>query len=351
MKKLLCGALALLMILSLAACGGKKAPGTTPEADPGAQTSGPATADALVVAVGKDENSLTPFTYVSSTGLVVNRLIYDTLFTPNLDNEIVPWMVEDGYTVEDYQTYTFTLLEGQKFHDGSPVTAEDVVFSFTYPATQNVASQRRICGQIERIEAVDARTVTLRLAEPDINFLRGGLAATRIISKAQYESVEDATTIHDAIGSGPYRLAEYKVGEYYVLEAVADYFKGAPKVATLNMPIMQDANSVQSALLSGELAAATTSLGVEVLDTFESAPGLEVFANAGYSPMLMNINNGVAPLDDPVFRSALTYAIDVNGIMQTLYGGYVSVGTKGVVRSDLPYAVAGLEYVYDAELQ
>ena len=65
--------------------------------------------------------------------------------------------------------------------------------------------------------------------------------------------------------------------------------------------------------------------------------------------MIMNINNGVAPLNDPAFRTALTYAVDVNGIMNTLYGEYATVGTKGTIRPDLPYSVAGLEYVYDVD--
>lgn len=306
--------------------------------------------DALTIAVTKDENSLTPFTYVSSTGTVVNRLIYDTLFIADLDNNIVPWMVEDDYEVADgYTRYTFTLLEGQKFHDGTPLTTADVAFSFTYPGAQNVSSQRKICAKIERIDIADDRTMTINLSAPDINFLRDGLATMRIISKAQYESVEDATTVHETLGSGMYRLKEYKVGQYYILEAVEDYFKGAPRVKTLNMPIMEDATAVQTGLLSGELAAATSSIGVEMLDVFRSNPDIEVFASAGYAPMIMNINNGVAPLNDPAFRTALTYAVDVNGIMNTLYGEYATVGTKGTIRPDLPYSVAGLEYVYDVD--
>ena len=143
--------------------------------------------DALTIAVTKDENSLTPFTYVSSTGTVVNRLIYDTLFIADLDNNIVPWMVEDDYEVADgYTRYTFTLLEGQKFHDGTPLTTADVAFSFTYPGAQNVSSQRKICAKIERIDIADDRTMTINLSAPDINFLRDGLATMRIISKAQY---------------------------------------------------------------------------------------------------------------------------------------------------------------------
>lgn len=334
MKKILSLLLALTMALIASVCAAE----------------GNATADALIIAVTKDENSLTPFTYVSATGTTVNRLIYDTLFTTDLDNNVVPWMVEDDYEVSNgYKSYTFTLIDGQRFHDGAPVTTADVEFSFTYPGTQNVSGQRKICGKIESFDIIDDRTMTINLIEPDINFLRSGLASLRIISKAQYENVEDATTVNETIGSGMYCLKEYKTGQYYVLEAVQDYFKGTPKVKTINMPIMEDATAVQSALLSGELAAATSSVSVEMLDVFRSAPGIELFASAGYAPMIMNINNGIAPLNDTRFRNALTYAIDVNGIMRTLYGDYATVGTKGIIRPDMPYSVEGLEYVYDVD--
>lgn len=346
-KKICSSLLILVLTVSLAACGGqgKEAGGQEPEGN-----SGSGQTESLVIAVTKDENSLTPFTYVSSTGLTVNRLIYDTLFTTDLDNQVVPWMVKEEYEIsEDYRSYTFTLEEGQKFHDGTPLTTADVEFSFTYPGTQNVSSQRKICENIESIEIQDESTMTIHLVKGDINFLRSGLAAMRIISKAQYESVEDGTAVNETIGSGMYRLQEYKTGEYYVLEAVEDYFKGTPKVKTLNMPVMEDATAVQTALLSGELAAATSSIGVETLETFENTEGIEIFANAGYSPMLMNINNGRQPLDDTAFRTALTYAVDVNGIMKTLYGDYATAGTKGIIRPDMPYAVSGLEYTYDTE--
>lgn len=304
----------------------------------------------LTIAITNDENSLTPFTYVSATGTVVNRLIYDTLFITDLENNVVPWMVQDDYEVDDTgTTYTVTLLDGQFFHDGTPVTAQDVVFSFTYPATQNVSSQRRICEQIARVEAVDEKTVTFELKSPDVNFLRSGLASMRIISKAQYENVQDATSLHETMGSGMYRLKEYSAGQYYVLEAVDNYFKGDVTVDTINMPIMRDATAVQTALLSGQIAAATSSIGAEMLETFDKAQDLSVFANAGYAPMMLNINNDAPILCDAAVRDALTYAIDVSGIMQTLYGAYATVGTRGIVRPDMPYAVEGLPYVFDPD--
>ncbi|MGI6161021.1 MAG: ABC transporter substrate-binding protein [Christensenellales bacterium] len=355
LKKILAALLALTLIITSAACTAPVAnndasPTGTPAVDsPSAAQETAAGVETLTIAITKDENSLSPFTYVSSTGTIVNRLIYDTLFTTNLENEVVPWMVKDDYKVlNDFKTYTFTLEEGQKFHNGSPVTAEDIKFSFTYPAGQNVASQRKVCDQIESID-IDGDTITINLIDSDINFLRSGLAAMRIISKAQYEGEEDGSLVTDTIGSGMYKLSEYKIGEYYRLQAVEGYFKGDPAVKNINMPIIEDATVVQQGILSGELAASTSSVNVEMLEVFEQTDSIEVLASPGYSPMIMNINNGRAPMDSKEFRAALTYAIDVSGIMRSLYGQYATVGTKGVIRPDMPYSKAGLEYEYNIE--
>lgn len=366
-KKMISGVVAVIMLAAMTACTPQNNTNTSSPSDSANASSQPSASvpgasatqgentqpssqpvDSLVIAVTKDENSLTPFTYVSITGLVVNRLIYDTLFTTDLENNVVPWMVQDDYKVsEDFKSYTLTLIEGQKFHDGTPVTTADVKFSFEYPNTQNVSGQRKICSEVESIDIVDERTLTINLKNSDMNFMRGGLAYIRIISKAQYENIQDGTTITATMGSGMYKLEEYKVGQYYVLKAVDGYFKGTPKVTTLNMPIMADNTAVQSALLSGEIAASTSSITIEMLDTFKSAQNIEVFANAGYAPMLLNLNNGAEPMNDPAFRDALTYGIDVSGIMKTLYGDYANIGTKGMIRTDMPYAVAGLDYAYD----
>lgn len=342
-RRFSCLLLAGLLGLSLAACAPRGS------ADPSkSQSAGADDPDTLTIAVTKDENTLAPFTYVSSTGLTVNRLVYDTLFTTDTDNNVIPWMVSDDYQVDaDSSVYTFSLLPGQKFHDGTPLTAEDVAFSFRYCAGQNVAQLRKIANQIEAIEILEGDTLRFTLKESNINFLRDGLCTMRIISKAIYENEPDGTLVTESVGSGMYRLAEYKPGQYYRLEAVGDYFRGAPRVRVLQMPIIEDPSAVQQSLLSGELAAATSTVGTEVLDAFRSKPGMTVFASAGYSPVMMNINCGRAPMDQSAFREALACAVDVSGIMHTLYGDYCSVGTRGLVRSDLPYAAEGLDYTYD----
>ena len=335
MKKKICALLlAAAACLGLAACGGSN----------GEDVGG----TALTIAITNDENTLAPFTYVSSTGLTVNRLIYDTLFTTDLENNLVPWMVEEDYTVENSQVFTFRLVEGQTFHNGEPVDAEAVRFSFTYPATQVNSTQRRICNAIESIEVLDEQTIRFTLKEPDVNFLRDGFASMRIICPSVYEGVEDGSTVTDSIGSGMYRLAEYRTGEYYVLEAVEDYFKGTPRVDTIRMPIMTDSTAIQQAILAGELAASTGTIGMEMVDTFQAQEGMEVFANADYAPLIVNFNCGRHPFDQVDFRRAIACAVDVEGICRTLFGNYALPGTPGLIRSDLPYA-ADLSYTYDPE--
>lgn len=344
-KRWLAGLLALVLLCMAGCSKGPAEEGTGAYID----ENGVKYVDSLTVAITKDENTLTPFTYVSATGLVVNRLIYDTLFTMDLENNIIPWMVEEDFEVVDSREFTFTLKEGLQFHNGNAVTAEDVKFSFEYPATQKVSGQRKACNQIESIEVLDERTVKFTLQESNVNFMRDGFAYIRIIDDAMYAGVEDGATVTEAVGSGMYKLVEYKTGEYYKLEAVENYFAGEARVKRINMPIMTDATAIQQALLADQLAASTGSIGMEMVETFEAQKDMEVFANAGYVPLILNINNGRAPFDQVAFRKALSYAVDVEGICRLLYGDYALVGTKGLVRGDLPYAVDGLQYEYNTE--
>lgn len=351
MRQLLAATMAAAMLL--AGCGSSSAPAEDKKKETSApvekteQETAAQAVDTLTIAITKDENTLAPFTYVSGTGLTVNRLIYDTLMTTNVDDEIIPWMVEDDYEVVDFKEYTFTLKEGQTFHNGNPVTAEDIKFSFEYPSTQNVSGQRKQCDKIESIEVIDEKTVKFVLKEADINYMRDGFCYIRILDDAVYAGVEDGTTVTESIGSGMYKLTEYKTGEYYKLEAVEEYFRGTPKVSRINMPIMGDSTAIQQGILSGELAASTGSIGIEMIETFEGKDGIAVYSNPGFAPTIININNGRAPFDSVDFRNALAYGIDVNTICETIYGGHALAGTRGAIRSDLSYSQAGLEYTYD----
>ncbi len=360
--------LSLALALGLAACGGDGKSGTTDgvsgtaveklSQEPSQKVSaaaeetkgaGEGSSDELVVAMTKDENTLTPFTYVTGTpGFDVMRFLYDSLFTIDANNEAVPWMVEDEYTVnEDFTEFTVTLKDGQRWHDGEPVTAEDVKFTFDYVRTQSTGRWITIASAVKEI-AVSGNEITFTLAEPNPSFIRDGLADMRIIAKHKYDGVEDGTTV-DNMGSGPYRLAEYVTGEYYTLEAVDDYFRGTPTVKTIRMPIVTDSSVTQQMLLSGEIAAFTGTITPEVVDTFEAAEDVELLQSEGFASTLLLFNCERAPFDNAKFRTALSQAINLDELVEQVYLGMAEKGTAGHVKEGLAEYVAGLDYVYDVD--
>ena len=367
-ERILAFILSLALVLGLAACGGDGKSGTTDgvsgtaaeklSQEPSQRVSaaaeetkgaGQGSSDELVVAMTKDENTLTPFTYVTGTpGFDVMRFLYDSLFTIDANNEAVPWMVEDEYTVnEDFTEFTVTLKDGQKWHDGEPVTAEDVKFTFDYVRTQSTGRWITIASAVKEI-AVSGNEITFTLAEPNPSFIRDGLADMRIIAKHKYDGVEDGTTV-DNMGSGPYRLAEYVTGEYYTLEAVDDYFRGTATVKIIRMPIVTDSSVTQQMLLSGEIAAFTGTITPEVVDTFEAAEDVELLQSEGFASTLLLFNCERAPFDNAKFRTALSQAINLDELVKQVYLGMAEKGTAGHVKEGLAEYVAGLDYVYDVD--
>lgn len=306
--------------------------------------------DSLTIAISADENTLTPFTYVhGSPGFDAMSLIYDTLFVRAPDNTIIPWMVKDYSVENDSKVYHITLEDGLKWHDGQPLTAEDVKFTFEYVLTQSRTRFSAIGKKVENIEVKNDKEFTITLKETDVNFINNSLTDLRIIPKHIYENEVDATSVTSSVGSGMYRLVEYKSGEYYKLEAMEDYFKGSPKVKNLNLPIMTDKSSIQQGIISGQLAGSTTSVSAAVLDTFNNASGIDILKADGYAPTMLYFNCEREPFNNAKFRQAISLGIDMDTIIQQVALGHATKGTPNFIREDLEEAEKGLSYEYNVE--
>ena len=305
--------------------------------------------ETLTIGMSKDQSTITPFTYINGTpGFDVMRFIYGSLFTIDENNEAVPWMVEDEYEVsDDYKTYTVTLLDGLKWHDGEPLTAEDVKFTFEYVLTQDVGRWITIASGVESID-IDGNKITFHLTDPNPDFIRSGLADMRIIAKHVYEGVEDATTV-PSMGSGAYKMTDYVADQYYTLEAFEDYFKGEPTVKTLQLPIISDNSVMQQSLISGEIAAYTGSISPELIETYEAAENIDLISTEGYVSTLLLFNCEREPFDEADFRVALTQAIDLDEIIEQVCLGKADKGSAGYVKEGLAEYTEGLDYVYDPE--
>ena len=306
--------------------------------------------DSLTIAISADENTLTPFTYVhGSPGFDAMSLIYDTLFVRAPDNTIIPWMVKEYSVENDSKVYHITLEDGLKWHDGQPLTAEDVKFTFEYVLTQSRTRFSAIGKKVENIEVKNDKEFIITLKETDVNFINNSLTDLRIIPKHIYENEADATAVTSSVGSSMYQLVEYKSGEYYKLEAMEDYFKGSPKVKNLNLPIMTDKSSIQQGIIAGQLAGSTTSVSAAVLDTFNNASGIDILKADGYAPTMLYFNCEREPFNNAKFRQAISLGIDMDTIIQQVALGHATKGTPNFIREDLEEAEKGLSYEYNVD--
>jgi len=317
-----------------------------PEDDPPEQADG--VVESLVIAITRDENTLTPFTYVTGTpGLDVLRLVYDSLFAFDIEGNVIPWMVSDYNVDSESLVFTMTLYDGQYWHDGVPLTAEDVRFTFEYMQTVAHTRWPPIANQIENIE-VDDNVITMTLTQSNPDFVRTGLADMPIVPRHIFEGVEDPSAFDGAtIGSSMFRLTEYVIGQYYVFEAFEGYFRGTPTVSRINMPIMTDAAAVTQALIAGQVSAGTNNLGPETFDVFRAAPGLDILSGRGFAPVMIKFNCEHEILSQAGFRRAIAYALDIEAMMNTIALGYATLGLPGFTTIDEPGA---RRYVFDPDV-
>lgn len=306
----------------------------------------------LVVGVHKDENNITPYTYVTGApGLDLVNLVYDKLFILDQDNKVIPWMIEEDYSVsDDYKTYEMKLIEDMKWHDGEALTSEDVKFSFEYAATQNQSTFTKIANEIESVEVKDDLSFVITLKEGNPDFINDSLSSFFIIPEHLYKDCEKAEEMKETIGSGIFKLEEYKVGEYYQFKANTDYFKGAPIVDELYMPIITDSTAMYNAIKKGEVATSTMNLTPELLDTFKSDDNIGILNSTGYGTTMLQFNTEREILNDSKIRNAIAKAINIDEIIETVALGYAEKGNPGFYSKTLDYANKDLEIEYSVEV-
>ena len=291
----------------------------------------------LRMAITRDEGSLNPYTYQTGyPGWNLMTLVYEPLFTPNADNIPQPWLVR-RYTVSaDGKTWTFTLHPNMKWHDGRPLTADDVKFTYEYVRRN---THPRWTPQVRNIESIDASgsSLTIRLIAASSGFAAQPLADLPILPKHIWESVTEPRRFNDVIGSGPYRVAEIKEGQFYRLTAVDNYFAGRPKVRELVLPIIRDDTVTFTALKAGEIDTTVRALSPELVGEFEKVGGIKVVRGAGYASTLLQFNLEHPVLKDVKLRQAIANAINTRLMVRLLLLGFGVVGSPGYIHPDSPF--------------
>jgi len=300
---------------------------------------------AVRIAIRRDEGSLNPYTYQSGyPGWNIMTLVYDPLFYPDANNEPIPWLVRDVKVSTDGRTWTLTLHPNIRWHDGRPLTAEDVRFTFEYYRTYTRARFTARTRNLEPVEAPNPSTVVFRLKSPDAGFRLQTLADVPILPKHIWETVTDPLRFMNTVGSGPFRVEEVRAGQFYRLVANPQYFAGPVKVRELILPIVRDATVSFTAVQAGEVDLSERPLNPELVAQFAQQPGIKVVRGPGFGSTLLQFNMEHPVLRDVRLRLAIANAINTSLMVKLLMLGYAEVGSPGYFHPASPFFAPGLKF-------
>ena len=349
MKRKLLEVLLLLGLLSavLCGCGGGSAD-KTPE---GGQTSGssePAAQPAadhpneITVGIAQDlDESLDPHKAVAAGTKEVMFNVFEGLMKPTPEGDLIPAVAEKYELSEDQLTYTFTIRDGIKFHNGDPVTAEDVGESLARCKNGGDGIfEVEAFSNIQHMETADSRSISITLGEPDSEFLSYLTAA---VLPAGYDGQDTAP-----VGTGPFKFVSRAAQDNIVLERFDDYWGEKAYLDKVTYKIIENADSILMSLQSGavDLFAHLTSTQVAQLgDEFNIEEGTMNLVQAMY------LNHAEKPFDDVRVRQALCYAIDRQQILDLAFDGYGSLIGSSMYPAFGKYFDDSLTnyYTYDVE--
>ena len=321
----------MLLLLLVAACApaAPAAPATTGDAAPVAAGE-PQPGGYIMVANIEDPDSLDPHKTIMATASTIQAWIYDELFYIGTDGLPKGLLAESWTVSEDSKLLTVVLRAGRKFHDGTPVDAKAVEFTFNRlldPATAAPAKDQ--AGPLTKVTAVDDKTVTFEFSEPYAPFyFAASTSYFGIISPTAVEKLGDEFS-RQPVGSGPFMFKEWKAGQEITLVRNPDYVNvredrtnpGAPYVDGIIFKNVPEVGTRIAAMETGEIN--ILGLSRESVPRFQDDPAFQIIsAEETASINFVEFNYKRAPFDDPAFRRAFGVAIDKEAIQIGAYGGF-----------------------------
>lgn len=287
---------------------------------------------ALTVAVQEIPPQLDPVLIEYNSGYRIMFNVYDTLVGMNYldDFALTPGLARSWQRLDDL-TLEVQLREGVKFHNGEEMTSEDVAFTFGAermmdPQSRGHAPTRAYLGTIEAVEPAGRYAVRVTTREPD-PVLPQRLAGwtAQVLNKKAFESVGDWDRwAREPVATGPFRMGEFRTGERLVLEAFDDYWGGRPTVQSVTFVVIPELSARIAGLISGEFDI-ITELPPDQFSTVESRGDLEVIGGPIANNRVVKYDTSHPVLQKVEIRQALSLAIDRQALVDSFWGGRVSV--------------------------
>lgn len=276
-----------------------------------------ASANEITVGIAQDlDDSLDPHKAVAAGTKEVMFNVFEGLMKPTSDGDLAPAIAESYELSPDGTAYTFVLREGVQFHNGKPVTAEDVVASIRRCAdtAEGKTPLVEAFSVIQSVEAPDEGTVVITIDQPNNEFIS---YLTTAILPADYDQQDTAP-----VGTGPFKFVSRTAQDSIVLEKFDAYWGTPAALDKVTFKIMENADSLVMSLQSGAIdlcSHLTTTQTAQLGQEFHILEGTMNLVQALY------LNNASAPFDNEQVRQALCYAIDKQQILDWAFDGYGSL--------------------------
>jgi peptide/nickel transport system substrate-binding protein len=298
---------ALTLFLPLSACS------TGEKVDLGEDASGH-----LIAAIAGEPDQLDPHKTSAYFSFEVLENVFDTLVQPDANLEMRPALAQSWEVSPDQLTWTFHLRKGVTFHDGTPFTAGDVVYSYRRIIDGKLANVDKFSA-VTDVRAPDDSTVVIRVKQPTPNLLTniGGFKGMAIVER---KNVEDGQIATHPIGTGPFAFQGSKSGDSIALKANPNYWGGAPKVSGVTFRFISEPSTALSALQAGEVDW-TDSVPPQRVSQLKGDDSINLTVTPSNDYWYLALNEASPPWNDVRVRQAIAYGIDRDAIVQaTSYG-------------------------------
>ncbi|QEK12949.1 glutathione ABC transporter substrate-binding protein [Crassaminicella thermophila] len=328
----------MLLVAGLSGCGQSSNEAATAEVK-----------DSLVVATTYDAKSLDPHATNDVASSNVMQQIYENLVTLDENNQVIPQLAEKFEKLDD-KTYKFYLRKGVKFHNGEELKASDVKFTFERALAKG-GSIKHIVGDIDPngFEIVDDYTIIIRTKVPSTAFLPSLIhvgGGSILNEKAVKEAGDDYGM--NPVGTGPFKFVSWAKGDKIVLKRNEDYYGEKPKFSELVIRAIPEATNRTIELESGGVDIAY-SITPNDVSRVEENPDLKLLRKIDNSTTYLGFNCEKAPFDDERVRQAISYALDTESIVKSVFRGVGGVAI-GPVAPNVNYYNANLgKPDYDVE--
>jgi peptide/nickel transport system substrate-binding protein len=306
----------------LAACGGGDGEGQGTATSEGDVKKG----GRFSMARNEEPLSLDPIVPSDNGSSWVIYQMFDQLTTVNEDSSgVAPSLAESWEISPDGTVYTFTIKQGVKFHDGSPMTMDDVVFSLERVFDPKGSGYSFLFGTVAGVKAVDDTTLEIALREPFTPLLDNlNVFPASIVPRKAVEAGAEGFA-QNPIGTGPFKLKEFAKGRHVHLVKHEGYWKqDRPRVDEVFIPYVTDDNTRILRIQGGEVDAAVA-IPYAQIDQLNAQDDIDVKIEALFRFDGMWLNHAESPLDDVKVRQALNYATDKESMLKSIFFDKVEI--------------------------